>query len=35
MKFGYLIECNMRNIFLEKSYREFGGETGPKPFSEN
>ena len=24
----------MRNIFLEKLYRECGGETGPKPFSE-
>ena len=24
----------MRNIFLEKSYIECGGETSPKPFSE-
>ena len=24
----------MRNIFLEKSYRECGGDTGPRPFSE-
>ena len=24
----------MRNIFLEKSYRECGGETNPRPFSE-
>ena len=24
MKFGQLIECNMRNIFLEKSYTKFG-----------
>ena len=33
-KFGQLIECNMRNIFLEKSYRKCGGETSPTPFSE-
>ena len=30
MKLGLLIECNMRNIFLEKSYTEFGGETSPR-----
>ena len=34
MKFGQLIECNMRNIFLEKSYTKCGGETSPIPFSE-
>ena len=34
MKFGQLIECNIRNIFLEKSYAKFGGETSPRPFSE-
>ena len=34
MKFGQLIECNMRNIFLEKSFRKCGGETSPRPFSE-
>ena len=34
MKFGQLIEYNMRNIFLEKSYTECGGETSPRPFSE-
>ena len=34
MKFGQLIECNMRNIFLEKSYIKCGGETNPRPFSE-
>ena len=34
MKFGQLIEYNMRNIFLEKSYTKFGGETIPRPFSE-
>ena len=33
-KFGQLMECNMRNIFLEKSYTKFGGETSPRPFSE-
>ena len=33
MKFGQLIECNMKNIFLEKSYTKCGGETGPRPFS--
>ena len=34
MKFGQLIEYNMRYIFLEKSYAECGGETCPRPFSE-
>ena len=34
MKFGQLMECNMRNIFLEKSYTKWGGETSPRPFSE-
>ena len=34
MKFGQLIKCNMRNIFLEKSYTKCDGETSPKPFSE-
>ena len=34
MKFGQLIESNMRNIFLEKPYTECGGETRPRPFSE-
>ena len=29
MNFGHLIECNMGNIFLEKSYTKFGG---PDPF---
>ena len=33
MKFGQLIECNMRNIFLEKSYTKCGGETSPRPFT--
>ena len=34
MKFGQLIECNMRNIFLAKTYTKCGGETSPRPFSE-
>ena len=34
MKFGQLIECNKRNIFLEQSYTKRGGETSPRPFSE-
>ena len=33
MKFGQLIEYNMRNIALEKSYTKYGGETIPRPFS--
>ena len=33
MKFDQLIEYNMRNIFLEKSYIECGEETSPTPFS--
>ena len=34
MKFGQLIESNMRNVFLEKIYTECGGETSPRSFSE-
>ena len=34
IKFVQLIEYNMRNIFLEKSYTNCGGETSPIPFSE-
>ena len=34
MKFGQLIECNLRNIFLGKSYTKCGGETSPRPFTE-
>ena len=34
MKFGHLIECNMRNVFLEKSFTKCGGETSSRPFSE-
>ena len=33
MKFGQLIEHNMRNIFLEKSNAKCDGETTPRPFS--
>ena len=33
MKFGQLIEYNMRNIFLEKSYTKCGGETITRLFS--
>ena len=29
MKFGQLIEYNMRNIFVEKSYTKCAGETIP------
>ena len=31
MKFGQLIEYNMRNIFVEKSYTKCAGETIPRP----
>ena len=34
MKFGQLIECNMRNIFLKKSSTKCGEETSPRLFSE-
>ena len=33
MTYGQLIEFNMRNIFLEKSYPKCGGETSAIPFS--
>ena len=33
VKFGQLIEYNMRKIFLEQSYPKCGGETSHKPFS--
>ena len=33
MKFGQLIKCNMKNIFLGKSYTNCGGKTIPRPFS--
>ena len=34
MIFGQLVECNMRNIFLEKLYTKCGGEPCLRPFSE-
>ena len=33
MKFGQLMECNMRNICLEKSYTKYGEEANPRSFS--
>ena len=33
IKFGQLIEYNMRKIFLEKSSTKCGGETSPRLFS--
>ena len=33
-KFVPLIECFMRNIFLEKSYTKCGGKTSPRCFYE-
>ena len=33
MKFGQLIDYNMRNIFPEKSYTKCGGETSLRLFS--
>ena len=33
MKFGQLMEFNLRNIFVEKSYTKYGKETIPRPFS--
>ena len=35
MKFRQLLECNMGNIFLEKSYQKYGEETIPRLFSKN
>ena len=34
MKFGQLVEYNMRNIFIERSYTKCGTETSPRPFFE-
>ena len=33
MKLGQLIEYNMSNIFVEKSYTKCAGETIPRPLS--
>ena len=33
MKFGQLIECNIKNFFLEKSFtNQSGGEFSPRHF---
>ena len=32
LKFGQLVEYNMKNIFLEKPYTKCGGEDSPRPF---
>ena len=32
MKFGLLVDYNMRNIFLEKSYTKCGEEASPRTF---
>ena len=34
MKFGRLIECNLRNISLKKSYAKCGEDTSPRPLPE-
>ena len=34
IKFGQLIECSIRNIFLKKSYTKCDGKSSPRPFSE-
>ena len=34
IKFGQLIEYNMRNIFLEKLYTKCEGKTSPRSFPE-
>ena len=33
MKFDHLIEFNLRNVFLEKSYKKCGKDTISRPFS--
>ena len=33
MKLDWLIEYNMKKLFLEKSYKKYGGENVPRPFS--
>ena len=35
MKFGQLVEYNMKKIFLEKSYTKCGGETIPRHVPKN
>ena len=34
MKLSQLIECNMKNVFLEKSYTKCDGRTSPRHFTE-
>ena len=34
MKFDHLIECNIRNVFPERSCTNCDGETSPGPFSQ-
>ena len=34
MKFGQLTQCNIKNIFHEKSVTKCGKKTSAKPFSE-
>ena len=34
MEFGQLIECNMKIIFLEKSFEKCDAETSRRSFSE-
>ena len=34
MKFGQLIEHNLRDIFVEKSYTKRAGETIPRHYSQ-
>ena len=34
IKFGQIVEYNMRNIFIEKSYPKYGRETIARLFSE-
>ena len=35
MEFGQLVEYNIRNIYLNRSYTKCGGNTIPKVFSKN
>ena len=35
MKFGQVIEYNMRTIYYEKSHRKCGGQTIPRPLPKN
>ena len=32
IKYGQLIEYNIRNIFVENTYLKYGGEANPRPF---